>query len=139
MQSLSNNLATHYASVATGKDTTKNIPLSEEMATTLRANLKQWYHTQYMTIPKIDDPLWEPAWEGRAWDVTIKKNELWSSKGMKYICDFATRHPINDTCNCSIEYDLFPVEFRTKLFELYPTKFPSTITEEEKKIILNSL
>ena len=139
MQTLSTNLATHYASVSTGKDTSKNIPLSKEMAETLRANLKQWYHTQYMTIPKIDDPLGEPAWEGRAWDVVIKKNELWTSKGVKYICDFATRHPINDSCNCVEEYRMPAIVFRHKLNELYPKKNTTTITPEEKEKILSDL
>ena len=61
------------------------------------------------------------------------------TSGMKWVCDFATRHSMHDKCECKERYWLFPVEFRTKLYELYPTKFPSTITEQEKQIILKSL
>lgn len=139
MTQLSKNLATHYASVVTGKDTTKNIPLTKDMAETLRANLKQWYHTRYITLPKIDDPLGEPAWEGRAWDVTIRKNEISDLQATKYVCDFATRHPMKEMCDCDKKYDLFPVEFRTRLYDLYPLEFPSTITIEQKNAILKSL
>lgn len=61
------------------------------------------------------------------------------TSGTKWICDFATRHPLNETCDCKDKYDLFPVEFRTKLYELYPLKFPSTITDDEKRTILKAL
>ncbi len=135
MNSLSTTIATHYAWI---EKENKKIPLSDRMATELRNILKNWQWSQYITIPNISDPIWEPAWEWRASDVTIKKSEI-KQTWTRYVCDFATRHSMNESCNCHEKYNVFPIQFKQKLWELYPDKYPSTITESEKQIILKSL
>lgn len=135
MNSLSTTIATHFAWI---EKENKRIPLSERMSTELRNILKNWQWSQYITIPNITDPIWEPAWEWRASDVVIKKNEV-KNTWDKYICDFWTRHTLKENCNCPKTYWIYPTEFKTRLWELYTTKFPSTITEQEKQTILKSL
>lgn len=134
MNSLSTTIATHYAWI---EKENKKIPLSKGMSTELRNILKNWQWSQYITIPNISDPIWEPAWEWRASDVTIKKSEI-KQTWTRYVCDFATRHQMNESCNCHLEYWIFPIQFKQKLWELYQDKYPSTITESEKQIILKS-
>jgi hypothetical protein len=95
----------------------------------------------YNDALEIKDPdtwkiLHDWLWKDFAW---FRELERIDSSNLRYVCDFSTRHTMNESCNCKEKYDLYPVEFRTKLYELYPTKFPSTINSEEKWKILNAL
>lgn len=131
---LSTNPRTHILELT--KD--REIPITEKQYKMLKANQKL---ANYSDSLEIKDPdtwkiLHDGLWKDFLW---FRELERADTSNMRYVCDFANRHHMTESCNCSVKYWLYPIEFKQKLWELYPNKFPSTITEQEKQIILKAL
>ncbi len=62
-----------------------------------------------------------------------------SSSGIVWVCDYASRHTLHETCNCFPKYRILGIEFTTKMAELYPKKYTSTLSPQEKANILASI
>lgn len=98
-------------------------------------------------IGKFSDPIVirdpdtkEILFDGKIWAIRefrdIKRNEnAWNM----YVCDYATRHTIHESCNCQEKYWIYPVEFRMKMHEMFPLKYASTLTNEEKNQIIKNI
>lgn len=131
---LSTNPRTHILELTRDRE----IPITEMQYKQLKASQKL---SSYNDVLEIKDPdtwkiLHDWLWKDFAW---FKELERVDTSDLRYICDFATRHPISESCGCPEKYWFYPVEFRSKLYELYPNKYPSTITEDEKREILKSM
>jgi len=116
----------------------REIPITEQQYKALKSDQKL---AGYNDALEIRDPdtwkvLHDGLWKDFAW---FRELERQNTSWMRYVCDFATRHTMNESCDCHVKYWVFPIEFKTKLWELYPNKYPSTITEHEKQTILKSL
>lgn len=98
-------------------------------------------------IDKYNDPLeirdpdsWQIIHDGLMRDIIwFREIERRSDWWDRYVCDFAVRHPIQDTCNCSNTYRMPPIVFRSKMIELYPWRYSSTLTVNEKNTVLKSI
>lgn len=97
-------------------------------------------------IGKFSDPIVirdpdtkEILFDGKIWAIKefrdIKNNSNWFDR---YICDFATRHSIKESCECADKYWIFPIDFRYKMHEMFPNKHSSQLTLQEKNSILES-
>ena len=132
---LSTNPRTHILELTRDRE----IPITEHQYTSLKQAQRL---SSYNDVLEIKDPdtwamLHDWLWRDFSGFREIKKpwwNYTW------WICDYATHHTMSeDTCNCHSKYNFPPIVFRTKLFELFPLKYPSTITNQEKQIILKAI
>ena len=115
----------------------REIFITERQYKQLKADQKLASFSQPLEIHDADTGklIHDWLWKDVAWFRELVRQD---TTGTNWICDFATRHPIHELCDCKEKYNLFPVEFRTKVYELYPMKFTSNITEEEKRVVLKS-
>ncbi len=120
---LSTRVITHYASI---EKEDKKIPLTRDDAEALRDTLKAVTTTKYITIPNPDDPLGEPLWEGRAGNVLIIKNDGGNTSGMRFICEYGTRHPVHESCTCEKKYWVYPWTVREESMRLFK-EFPNEL------------
>lgn len=56
---------------------------------------------------------------------------------MNFVCDFANRHPVSDTCTCKDIYGIYPFVFAKRIWDLFK-KNPSEITQEQKNQVHES-
>ena len=137
MDSLSTHIITHFAFI---EKEDKKIPLTREQADVLRLILKNESFQKYVSIPDPKDPLWDPLWEWRAWSIKITQNERsWISSGDRWICDFWIRHVMSESCGCPDKYKVIPIDFRIKMYELYPRMYAKNLSAEQRKIILENI
>lgn len=131
---LSKNLRTHILELTRDRE----IPITELQYKQLKnAQKLAWYND---TLEIRDPDTWKILHDGLWKDFTwFRELERTDASWMRYICDFATRHTMNEDCKCHEKYWLYPIEFKQKLWELYPSKYPSTITEQEKMNILKAM
>lgn len=133
---LSTVIITHWAYI---EKEDKKLPLTQEQADTLRCILKESSTTKYIMIPDPKDPLGEPLWEGRAWNVVVKQIEWKVDPDAHYICDFGIKHLVHETCECSEKYKISPIVFRTAVWSIYPeVKYTSQVTPEIRNKVLAS-
>lgn len=134
---LSTELITHWAYI---EKEDKKFPLTKDQAWELRDILMQATTTKYIMIPDPKDPLWEPLWEWRAWNVVIKKIEARTDPDAYYVCDFWVKHPVSESCTDWTKYKVSPIVFRTALRSIYPqVQYSNQITPEMRTKVLYSL
>jgi hypothetical protein len=116
----------------------RSIQITESQYKSIKAMQKLYKWTDPLEIRDIDS--WKILHDGLMKDIVgFREIERGDSSGMQWVCDFATRHGLKDPCNCAVKYNMPPIVFRFKLNELYPWKYASTITEEEKSKILTAI
>ena len=134
---LSTELITHWAYV---EKEDKKFPLTKDQAWELRDILMQATTTKYIMIPDPKDPLGEPLWEWRAWNVVIKKIEARTDPDAYYVCDFWVKHPVSESCTDWTKYKVSPIVFRTALRSIYQqVQYSNQITPEMRAKVLYSL
>lgn len=95
--------------------------------------------SSYNESLEIRDPdtwkiLHDWLWKDFAWFREIER----SSNGQdRYVCDFSTRHPMQEICDCSNKYNIPPVLFREKMNQLFPHRYAITLSAQEKNTILS--
>ena len=137
MNSLSTKIITHYAYI---EKEDKKFPLTQDQTDALRLILKNESFGKYVCIPDIQDPLWEPVWEWRAWEIKItKKQSSWINSLSRWICDFWVRHMMEESCWCMEKYGVFPIEFRLKLHEVYPKIYARDLTDSQRNTVLSQI
>lgn len=66
----------------------------------------------------IKDPeTWKKLYTGRLWDIKdwCGENKTSSSAWKRYVCDFWTRHPLNEECECRKKYGIDGCVFKEKM------------------------
>ena len=61
------------------------------------------------------------------------------SGGDRWICDFWIRHVMSESCGCPDKYKVIPIDFRIKMYELYPRMYAKNLSTEQRKIILENI
>jgi len=117
----------YYASLSDWR----NIPIDEFDKSTIEW-LKSW--NKFSAFIQIWS--WSNKFNG---EVSLVKEivevKAVSTAWLKYICDFASHHPLSETCDCNKKYNIFPIQFRMTAWDHFK-KVPSQITESEKNKIL---
>lgn len=129
---LSTNPRTHILELT--KD--REIPITEHQYKQLKNAQKLAGYNESLEIrdPDTWKLLHDGLWKDFAWFRELQRTD---TSWMRYVCDFWNRHTMNEVCECSKKYGIYPIEFKTKLWEIYPNKYPSTITIDEQREILS--
>lgn len=131
---LTNNLRTKLVILSDDRE----IAITEQQYLAIKADQNVGKYNDPVLIRDADTK--ETLFDWKIWaikefrDIKINEN-AWN----KYVCDFATRHTIHESCTCHEKYWVYPVEFRMKMHEMFPLKYASTLTNEEKNQILKNI
>lgn len=131
---LTNNLRTKIVILSDDRE----IAITEQQYLAIKADQNVWKYNDPVLIRDADTK--ETLFDGKIWAIRefrdIKRNEnTWNM----YVCDYATRHTIHESCNCQEKYWVHPIEFRMKMHDMFPMKYASTLTKEEKSQILKNI
>jgi len=131
---LSTNIITHYAIL---RDDTK-IPLTEDQYNKVEFNK---VNEKWTFLQKIIDPNnWQQLYNGeigyiKGFQEVKRKDMTW----IRFVCDFWTKHVINEECFCWKKYNTTPIIFRQKMVELFPNLNSNDLTDEQRMIILKAI
>lgn len=133
---LTKNQRTHYILLTDWEKI--NITEAQKKLYQEEVDLKK--HNERITIYDIDTN--EELFNGRCSKIErFCKREIDPSiQSRRYICNFGTRHPLNEDCDCKFTYQTLGILFQDELEKLwYKIDYPSDISPAMQQHYLDNL
>ena len=131
---LSKNRKTHKIIFKDGRI----IPVAKDQFDLYRSEIELKRHNEFIAISDADT--WELLFDGRCSEIKeFQKIVFKSVEDRIKICDFWTKHPLQEDCLCSKRFWCIWMTFRYELEKLwYNIFYPSQITEEMQNEFLRT-
>ncbi len=116
----------------------REIAITEQQYNAIKAEQSIWKYTDPIVITDADTKKvlfdWK-LWAIKEFRDINTENRFWD----RFICDFWTRHPLSDECNCQDKYKVYPIQFTQRMYKMFPWMYASKLSESQKMSIIQSL